>query len=93
MRKEDFHSAEDILVQFEQSLEKDSETKSWGQWNWSFHSARYASANRPVMLAFLKTLNINCDRYTRLHLVLRGMHRAGQAIANFSMPARRRIRK
>ncbi len=43
--------------------------KSWGQWNWSFHSARYASANRPVMLAFLKTLNINCDRYTRLHLV------------------------
>src|SRR6267154_1508855 len=69
MKKEDFHSAEDILVQYEQSLEKDSEMKSWGQWNWSFHSARYASANRPVMLAFLKTLDINCARYTRLHLV------------------------
>ena len=32
------------------------------------------------MLSFLKTVNINCDRYTRLHLVFtREMHRAGQA--------------
>ena len=69
MKKEDFHGAEDILVRHEQSLDKDSEMKSWGQWNWSFHSARYVSANRPVMLTFLKTLNITCDRYTRLHLV------------------------
>jgi DNA-binding GntR family transcriptional regulator len=75
--EEDFQSAEDILVQYEQSLEKDSEMKSWGQWNWSFHSALYAPANRPVMLGFLKTLNINCDRYTRLHLVFtRDLHRA-----------------
>jgi len=80
MKKEDFQCAEDILVQYEQSLEKDSEMKSWGQWNWSFHSALYAPANRPVMLGFLKTLNINCDRYTRLHLVFtRDLHRAGQA--------------
>jgi DNA-binding GntR family transcriptional regulator len=80
MKEEDFQSAEDILVQYEQSLEKNSEMKSWGQWNWSFHSALYAPANRPVMLSFLKTLNINCDRYTRLHLVFtRDLHRAGQA--------------
>jgi DNA-binding GntR family transcriptional regulator len=79
-KEEDFMGAEDVLVQYEQSLEKDSEMKSWGQWNWSFHSALYAPANRPVMLAFLKTLNINCDRYTRLHLVFtRDLHRAGQA--------------
>ena len=32
------------------------------------------------MLSFLKTVNINCDRYTRLHLVFtRDLHRAGQA--------------
>ena len=32
------------------------------------------------MLGFLKTLNINCDRYTRLHLVFtRDQHRAGRA--------------
>jgi DNA-binding GntR family transcriptional regulator len=80
MKKEDFQSAEDILGYYEQSLEKDSEVKSWGQWNWSFHSALYAPANRPVMLSFLKTLNINCDRYTRLHLLFtRDLHRAGRA--------------
>jgi DNA-binding GntR family transcriptional regulator len=80
MKENDFQRAEDILVQYEQSLEKDSEVKSWGQWNWSFHSALYAPANRPVMLSFLKTLNINCDRYTRLHLLFtRDLHRAGQA--------------
>jgi DNA-binding GntR family transcriptional regulator len=80
MKEEDFRTAEDILVHYEESLEKDSEVRSWGQWNWSFHSALYAPANRPVMLSFLKTLNINCDRYTRLHLVFtRDLHRAGQA--------------
>src|SRR3984893_13245446 len=80
MQEEDFQQAEDILVQYEQSLEKDSEVKSWGQWNWSFHSALYAPANRPFMLSFLKTLNVNCDRYTRLHLVFtRDLHRAGRA--------------
>lgn len=79
-KEEDFQRAEDILKLYEESLEKDSEVKSWGRWNWSFHSALYAPANRPVMLSFLKTVNINCDRYTRLHLVFtRDLHRAGQA--------------
>lgn len=78
--EEDFRRAEDILRQFEHSLEKDSETKSWGQWNWQFHSTLYAPAHRPVMLSFLKTLNHNCDRYTRLHLVFtRNLHLAGEA--------------
>jgi DNA-binding GntR family transcriptional regulator len=32
------------------------------------------------MLSLVKTLNVNCDRYTRLHLVVtRGQHRAGRA--------------
>jgi DNA-binding GntR family transcriptional regulator len=80
MKEEDCQRAEDILYHYQQSLEKDSEVKSWGQWNWSFHSALYAPANRPVMMSFLKTVNINCDRYTRLHLVFtREQHRAGQA--------------
>jgi DNA-binding GntR family transcriptional regulator len=80
LREEDFKSAEEILRQFEDSLEKDSETKSWGQWNWLFHSKLYAPAHRPTMLAFLKTINHNCDRYTRLHLVFtRNLHLAGEA--------------
>lgn len=80
MKEEDFRRAEEILRHYEESLEKDSEVKSWGLWNWSFHSALYEPANRPVMISFLKTLNMNCDRYTRLHLVFtRDLHRAGQA--------------
>src|SRR4029077_9681829 len=60
---EDLQRAEDILVRYEQSLERDSEMKSWGRWNWSFHSTLYAPANRPVMFSFLKALNMQCDRY------------------------------
>lgn len=77
---EDLRRAEDILVHYEQSLEHDSEVKSWGRLNWSFHSALYAPANRAVMLSFLKTLHTQCDRYTRLHLVVtRDLHRGGTA--------------
>jgi len=77
---EDLQRAENILVHYEQSLEHSAEVKSWGRWNWNFHSALYGPANRPVMLSFLETLNMQCDRYTRLHLVVtRDLHRAGQA--------------
>lgn len=80
MTEEDFRKAEEVLVRYEQSLEHDSEEKSWGRWNWNFHSALYAPANRSVMMSFLKTLNLQCDRYTRLHLaVTRDQHQAGKA--------------
>src|SRR5580658_5972866 len=73
-------SPDEIMQLFEESLADDADVKSWGQWNWAFHSALYAPANRPVMLSFLKTLNNNCDRYTRLHLVFtRDLHLAGKA--------------
>src|ERR1700721_617879 len=78
--EKDFQAAEEILRHFEESLENHADVKSWGQWNWTFHCALYAPANRPVMLSFLKTLNNNCDRYTRLHLVFtRELHLAGKA--------------
>ena len=80
MKPEDFQRAEDVLRRYEESLEKDSEVESWGRWNWTFHSALYAPANRAKMLALVKNLNVNCDRYTRLHLIVtRDQHRAGQA--------------
>jgi len=76
----DFLKAERILKQYEDSLAKDSDIKNWGEWNWSFHSVLYAPANRPSMLSFIKTLNNNCDRYTRLHLLFtRELHLAGKA--------------
>lgn len=80
LKEADFERAEDVLRRFEESLEDESEAKSWGRWNWLFHSALYAPANRPVMLEFVKTINQNCDRYTRLHLVFtRNLHLAGEA--------------
>ena len=76
----DLRQAEQILVRYEKSLNHDSEVRSWGRWNWSFHSALYAPANRAVMLSFLNTLNMQCDRYTRLHLIVtRDLHSAGKA--------------
>lgn len=76
----DLRQAEEILVRYEKSLSHDSEVKSWGRWNWSFHSALYAPANRAVMLSFLNTLNMQCDRYTRLHLIVtRDLQQAGKA--------------
>ena len=83
MTNEDFQRAENILHDYEASLEKDCEVGSWGSWNWNFHSALYAPANRPKMLSLVKDLNVNCDRYTRLHLVVtRDQHHAGQAHRN-----------
>ena len=77
---QDFALAEEILRQYQACLELDSEMPHWGEWNWSFHSTLYAPANRPTMLSFIKTLNTNCDRYTRLHLVVtRNLHQAGEA--------------
>ncbi len=80
LTEQDFHHAEAILREYEQSLEHESDIAQWGQWNWRFHSVLYAPAKRPVLMSLLKTLNNNCDRYTRLHLLFtREQHRAGQA--------------
>lgn len=77
---EDFKKAEEILKTYVHLVETDKEITSWGQWNWQFHSVLYAPAERQVLLGLLRTLNNNCDRYTRLHLLFtRDLHRAGKA--------------
>jgi len=76
----DLKKAEEILKRYEQVVEADLDISSWGQWNWQFHSALYAPAKRPVLISLLRSLNNNCDRYTRLHLlVTRDLHQAGHA--------------
>ncbi len=77
---DDFRKAEEILKGYERVVEEESDIRSWGKWNWDFHSTLYAAANRPVLMNLLRTLNNNCDRYTRLHLLFtRDMHRSGRA--------------
>lgn len=80
LKDEDFQKAEEVLKDYEGVVEADSDVSSWGQWNWQFHSTLYSKANRPVLMSLLRTLNNNCDRYTRLHLLFtRDLHRAGRA--------------
>ncbi|MBD2489672.1 GntR family transcriptional regulator [Aulosira sp. FACHB-615] len=38
------------------------------QFNWEFHAALYTSAERPRLLAMIKNLHINCDRYVRMQM-------------------------
>jgi DNA-binding GntR family transcriptional regulator len=80
LSEQDLQNAEEILKGYENAVEHDLDISSWGKWNWQFHSALYAPANRPVLMNLLRTLNNNCDRYTRLHLLFtRDLHRAGRA--------------
>lgn len=80
MTEEVLREAEAILRKYERAVEQKVDVSSWGDWNWQFHSALYAPANRPTMMALIKTLNNNCDRYTRLHLLFtRNTHQAGKA--------------
>jgi DNA-binding GntR family transcriptional regulator len=80
LTKQDFAQAEKILKEYEQALEDEADVATWGQLNWQFHSTLYSPANRPMLLSLIKVLNNNCDRYTRLHLMItRNMHKAGKA--------------
>jgi DNA-binding GntR family transcriptional regulator len=80
MTEEHFALAEKVLKEYERALDKDAEVGTWGQLNWKFHSALYAPANRPGLMSLIKVLNNNCDRYTRLHLLItRSLHRSGKA--------------
>lgn len=80
LTEDDFQKAEEILKGYERVVEGESDISSWGKWNWDFHSTLYEPANRPVLMNLLRTLNNNCDRYTRLHLLFtRDLHRSGRA--------------
>ncbi|ALF54821.1 GntR family transcriptional regulator [Nostoc piscinale CENA21] len=52
-------------------LETTNQTTDAGllaQLNWEFHAALYTSAERPRLLAMIKNLHINCDRYVRMQM-------------------------
>lgn len=71
LKEEDFQQAERLLNEYEHLVE-DTDVARWAEWNWNFHSVFYERANRPVLMALLKTLNNNCDRYTRMVLLVTG---------------------
>ena len=65
---EDFHRAEEILALYERAVADQSDSGSWGELHWNFHSLLYAAAERPRFMSLIQTINRNADRYIRLHI-------------------------
>lgn len=58
-----------ILEELEGAYEH-RDISSWGRLNWEFHRALYLPAERVQTLAILQGINLQTDRYIRLHLLL-----------------------
>jgi DNA-binding GntR family transcriptional regulator len=58
-----------ILSQLEGSYQR-RDVASWGRLNWEFHRSLYIAADRVQTLAILQGINVQTDRYIRLHLLL-----------------------
>jgi DNA-binding GntR family transcriptional regulator len=69
--------AEELIEASRIVFQHESDVGRWGELNWKFHSTLYAPAMRPRSMAVIEKLNINIDRYLRIHLLLtRGTARA-----------------
>jgi len=69
MRDDHLRMAEEILDRFNTALSDRVQMEHWSQFNWEFHSALYAAADRPETLKVLSSLHKHCDRYIRLQLL------------------------
>ena len=65
----DLTRAEEILEKFDEAMENRREIEHWSEFNWRFHSALYAPADRPETMKVLSSLHQQCDRYVRLQLL------------------------
>lgn len=63
----DFAACERILEAMETSYDADDVGK-WGALNYEYHSALYKAANRGLTNDLLQRINIQSDRYVRMHL-------------------------
>jgi len=69
MTDQDVAAARAILDRLEASYQA-RDMASWGRLNWLFHERLYAPADRVQTLAMLHGINLQTERYIRLHLVL-----------------------
>jgi len=67
--EDDLEKAEQILGRFDEAMDNRRDIDHWSKYNWEFHSALYAPANRPETMKLLAKLHANCDRYIRLQLL------------------------
>lgn len=49
------------------------DVSAWGALNWEFHRSLYLPANRIQTLTIVQGVNLQTDRYIRLHLLLTGL--------------------
>jgi DNA-binding GntR family transcriptional regulator len=69
MTDQDVVEARAILDQLEASYQA-RDMASWGRLNWAFHERLYTPADRAQTMAILHGINLQTERYIRLHLVL-----------------------
>lgn len=69
MTDQDVSESRAILDQLEASYQA-RDMASWGRLNWAFHKRLYAPADRAQTMAILQGINLQTERYIRLHLVL-----------------------
>jgi len=69
MTERDIAQARSILEQLDASYTQ-ADMGSWGRLNWAFHRRLYEPAGRIQTLNILQGINLQIDRYVRLHLLL-----------------------
>lgn len=67
LEAEDLERAEEVLRTID---EEPDLIPCWGELNWRFHATLFAPAERPRLLALIKTQHDAFERYIRMHLAL-----------------------
>lgn len=62
-------TARGILKQLESAYQRE-DVASWGRLNWEFHRTLYSPSGQVQTLSILQGINLQTDRYIRLHLLL-----------------------
>ncbi|HEX5462983.1 MAG TPA: GntR family transcriptional regulator [Steroidobacteraceae bacterium] len=69
MTERDIAEARAVLNQLDASYAQ-GDIGSWGRLNWAFHRRLYEAAGRVQTLNILQGINLQIERYVRLHLLL-----------------------
>ena len=72
MTKAELDDTEELLNRLEKSFHEENASNLWSELNTAFHTSLYTAARRPHTMDVVNTLNTNCDRYIRLHLMHEG---------------------
>jgi DNA-binding GntR family transcriptional regulator len=87
---EHLEAATRIHIELERAYQNE-DVAGWGRLNWELHRTLYAPAGRVQTLAVLQSINLQVDRYIRLHLSLtRATDRAGREHRELLRLCRRR---